>query len=291
MSFVIITDSASNLIDEQLNQYNIKMIPYIVNIAGKEVSCYESGEDNDAKGKEFYDFIRQGGEVTTSLVNPDRFLACFEEYLQQGLDVVFIGISSGLSGTCQSAQIAAEQLSEEYPERKCLVIDSLAASLGEGIMAIKLSEYRAAGWELEAAVEDVVSNRLKMACIFSVADLKYLLKGGRVSTAVAKIGSVLNIKPMLYANNEGKISLNSAVRGRKKALDTIVKKYFDTVLEPENQIIGIAHCDCKEDAEYIAERIREGCSVKDIIINCYDRCTGAHVGPDAIALFYVCKCR
>ncbi|MDO4318890.1 MAG: DegV family protein [Lachnospiraceae bacterium] len=286
MSYVIIVDSASNLVEEQLSQYEIEIIPYYINVDGKEVSCFERNEDDVEKAKRFYDHIRKGGDAHTSLINPERFCACFEPYLQQGRDVVFIGISSGLSGTVQAAKIAAEMLSEKYPERKCIAIDSMAASLGEGIMAIELSQARARGEKLEDSIAWLEKNRLKMACSFSVGDIKYLLKGGRVGSAVAKIGSVLNIKPMLYASNEGKIALDRPVRGRKKALDTLVQKFLDAVVRPEEQIIGIAHCDCKPDADYVIGKILEKCKVKGVINNYYDLCTGAHVGPDAIALFY-----
>ncbi len=286
MSYVIMVDSASNLVEKDLTKYGIEMIPYYINFDGKEISCFEKSEDDVEKAKRFYDRMREGGVAKTSLINPERFAAYFEPYLQQGQDVVFIGISSGLSGTVQSARIAAEMLLEKYPERKCIAIDSLAASLGEGIMAIELSQARARGEDLEESVARLEENRCKMACSFSVGDMKYLLRGGRVGAAMAKIGSVLNIKPMLYASNEGKIALDRPVRGRKKALDMLVQKFLDAALKPEEQIIGIAHCDCKPDADYVIGKILEKCKVKEVINNYYDLCTGAHVGPDAIALFY-----
>lgn len=289
MSYVIIVDSASNLVEEQLLKYDIQIISYNMTVEGQEVACYARGEDDVLKAHRFYDYMRNGGEPKTSLLNPERLSNCFEEYLKKGQDVVFFGISSGLSGTVQAAALVAEDLKEKYPERKCIVIDSMAASLGEGLMAIELSEMRARGEDLEESVQWILDNRLHMACSFSVGDLKYLLRGGRVSATVAKIGSVLNIKPMLYASNEGRISLSIPVRGRKKALDTLVQKFLENVVHPEEQIIGIAHCDCKEDADYVIAKIQEKCSVKGVINNYYDLCTGAHVGPDAIALFYRVK--
>ena len=170
---------------------------------------------------------------------------------------------------------------------QCYVVDSLAASFGEGLMVLKLAELRKKGFSIQEARDWLEQSKLKMRQVFTVGDLHFLRRGGRLSGAAAFVGSLLNIKPLLKGNEEGQIVLNGKTRGMKKALDSLAKDLQEHIVSPETQTIAIAHCDCESDATYLADKIRSLVNVKDIIIRYYDLCTGAHVGPGTVALFYM----
>ena len=291
MSYEIITDSASNLTKDLLDKYNIRMISYFVNIDGEEYSCYDPDRDYAQAGKNFYDNMRNGAKVKTSLVNTARFEDFFRPLLAEGHDIIFVGISSGLSGTVQAAKIAAEDLEEDFPDRKIIIIDSMGASLGEGLLVIELSKLRAQGVSVEDAAKWYESHKMDMNHVFTVDDLKYLQRGGRISAAEALVGSILSIKPVLQADDNGKIISFAKMRGRKKALKEVADQTIKHIVEPEKQTIAIAHCDAPEDAEFIASLVREACPVQDIIIRYYDICTGTHVGPGTVAIFFMGKGR
>lgn len=284
--YKIITDSASNLTEDILKKYDIEMLSYRCMIDNEPYVCYEPGRNDKEDGKEFYDRIRHGANVLTSLISPGDIAKEFARHMKEGFDVLFLTISSKLSGTYQSARMAANEMSDAFPERKCVIVDSLSASLGEGFLAIYASRLRSLGRSIYEAAGWILANRLKMRHIFTVDDLKYLKKGGRISSAASLVGSVLNIKPVLAASREGTIELFAPIRGRKKALDALVDNYLEFAVSPENEMVGIAHCDCPEDADYIASKILSRRPPKEIIKCYYDRCTGSHVGPGAICLFF-----
>ncbi len=287
MAYEIITDSASNLTKDLLDRYNLHMISYHVTLDGEDYLCYDPERDYAEAGKHFYDRMREGAVVSTSLVNTAAFIDYFTPFLEDGKDIIFVGISSGLSGTVQAARIAADDLTEEYPDRRIIVIDSMGASLGEGLMVIGLSERRAEGMSIDEAAAWYEEHKMSMNHIFTVDDLKYLKKGGRISAAAAIVGSILSIKPVLLASNEGKIVSFCNARGRKKALKEIAEQTIKRIVAPEEQVISIAHCDAPEDAEYVASLVRTACPVKDVIIRYYDICTGTHVGPGTVAIFFM----
>ncbi|MBR1471659.1 MAG: DegV family protein [Lachnospiraceae bacterium] len=287
MNYEIITDSASNLTEDLLDSYRIHMISYISNVAGSDFMCFERGRDNEAAAKHFYNAMRDGVRVRTSLINMARFTEIFEPILQDGRDILFVGISGGLTATVQSARIAAEELLETYPDRKIICVDSMSASLGEGLLVIKLSRLRAAGATIEEAAAYYERTKSKMNHIFTVDNLKYLRRGGRISSAEAAIGNLLSIKPILKADDEGKIVVHDKVRGRRRALDYLIQMTKERIVHPERQMIGIAHCDASIETEYIANHFRRELGVQDIIIRYYDLCTGSHVGPGTIAIFFL----
>lgn len=289
--FDIITDSTSNLTEDILMKYNIKMISYICDIDGEEYMCYEPGRDDEEDGRFFYDKIRNGAVVTTSLINSGTMMNEFGQSYEAGNDVLFIGMSSGLTGSCQSALIAADELADEYPERRCIVVDSLAASFGEGFLVLKAAGHRDNGCSIEDTAAWVEDNRLRMRHIFTVDNLKYLRKGGRISGATSLVGNVLGVKPILYATDEGTIDMHQAVRGRRKSLNAIVEDFMHYADANDMEYVGIAHCDCKEDALYVENEIHKVYPELDIIIRVYDRCSGTHVGPGAICLFFMGKDR
>ena len=286
-SYEIMTDSSSNLTQDLLDKYRIKMISYISNVGGKEFPCFDPERDEAEAGHRFYDAMREGVDVQTTLINMARFTEFFEPVLKAGRDILFVCMSGGLTGTVQSARLAAEDLMEEYPDRRIICIDSLSASLGEGILVLKLSRLRAAGATLDEAAAYYERKKLKMNHIFTVGDLKYLKRGGRISSAEAFIGNLLSIKPILKANDEGKIVIHDKVRSRRRALDYLVDMTKSRISDPSRQIIGIAHCDAPMEAEYIATRFKKELDVQDVIVRYYDLCTGSHVGPGTIAIFFM----
>lgn len=287
MSFEILTDSASNLTDDLLEKYGIHMLSCFYLIDDVEYPCYVPGRDYAEAGREFYHKLRNKVDIKTSLINTARLIEFFEPFLQAGRDILFSPISSGLSGTFQAAQEAARQLTERYPERKCIIVDSLGASLGEGLLLCHAAKLRNGGANIEEVQHWIEQNRLKMRQIFTVDDLHFLRRGGRLSGAAALVGSLLNIKPLLKASDKGLIAMDGKTRGRRKALDALAKNFCETVVDPAAQTIGIAHCDCEADAQYLAEKIQSTTPVGNILIRYYDLCTGAHVGPGALALFYM----
>ena len=291
MSYEIITDSASNLTKDLTDQYHIHVISYTININGEDMLCYDENRDFEATAREFYEKMRAGAAVSTSLINSDRFTKYFEPFLIAGKDIIFVGISSGISGTVQAAKIAADDLKETYPERRIEIIDTLSASLAEGLWAIRISELRENGASIDEVLSYFEDHKMSMNQIFTVGDLKYLKRGGRISAAEAAIGNLLSIKPILKGNELGKIVVHEKVRSRQRSLQVLADHTVARLTDPANEYVAIAHCDAYEDTMYIADRIRSMCPVKDIIIRYYDLCTGTHVGPGTIAIFFFGKDR
>ncbi|MBQ9885446.1 MAG: DegV family protein [Lachnospiraceae bacterium] len=289
MKFRICTDSTSNLTDELIDKYGIEMISGKASCEdGSEYTYYVRGRDYATAAKQYYDNMRRGIVYRTSLINTQVFKKFFEPFLKNGEDVLFMGMSSGLTGTCGAARIAAEEFMEKYPDRKCIVVDSLGASLGVGLLLIYAAKLRdEEDYTIEQTAKWLEDNRLKMCHLFTVDDLKYLRRGGRISGAAAAIGSVLNIKPFLRASTEGTIEALEKIRGRKKTLNAIIERVKETITDPENQIISVVHADCEEDGRYVADAIQQACHVKEIIFEYYDICSGTHVGPGALAVFYM----
>lgn len=287
--FDIFTDSGSNLTDKLLRKTNVIIVPMEYYIDGRS---YLSGDKNDPKQTGFvYELLRKKAAVKTTLINADRFVQTFKKSLDKGRDVLYIGMSSGLSGTYMQAKLAADSLHTAYPERKIITVDSLSGSLGLGLLVYYAAEEKRMGKSIDEVADWLNSARYKMNHCFTVNDLMYLKRGGRLSGASALAGTVLHIKPIIIANDEGKLVLSEKQRGRKAALDRIVSLFKQNAALPQDQIIGIGHADCPKDAEYLANKIRSIASVKDIIINCIDPVFGSHCGPDCIALFYFANAR
>lgn len=291
MSYVIFTDSASNITKDLADQYDIRIISYTIHIEGKDFLCYEEDRDFEATGKDFYSKMRSGCHITTSLINSDTLSKNFEPVLAQGQDIIFVSISSGISGTAQAARIAADELKERYPDRRIEIVDTLSASLAEGLWAMEFSKRRANGAGIDDLLEYFEKEKMNMNQIFTVGDLTYLKRGGRISATEATIGNLLSIKPILKGNEEGKIIVHEKVRTRHRSLQAIAAHTVSRIVHPEETVVCIAHCDVPEDAKFIADYIKERCPVKDIIIRYYDLCTGTHVGPGTVAIFFFGKDR
>lgn len=293
--FEIIVDSAANIPADLVKKFKIKVLSFVNLVNGKEVTCFNpdlSEEEERQKGKEYYDAIRSGAEVKTGLISSGIFEDTFREILEQDKDILYFSLSKNISGNYNSARIAAEELmdSGEY-SHKIRLIDSLNASLAQGILAIYASEMRDKGMAFDDVADELETYPARMNGVFTVGDLKYLSRTGRISGTSALIGNVLSIKPILRGNKDGYIVQYKKCRGRKSALNELISLVCDNIVDSENQIIGITHADAYEDSLYIMEQIQKRIKVRDFINTSYDFCTGSHVGPDTIALFFMAKDR
>ena len=287
-TFDIFVDSAANLTDEMIENNDIKVVPYTCSIDGKEMEGYEKGVPYEQIAKKFYEAMANGSETKTTLINAEKIKTAVIPSLEAGKDVLFITISSQISGTHNQAKIAAEELKELYPERKMLVADSFNASLGEGMFAVHAARLGELGVDIETCAKWIEDHKLNMNSVFTVAQLKYLKRGGRISTALAIAGTLLNIKPILKGDANGKIAFEGTERGRRKALSRLAEQFEKNVIGPESQTVCITHADCLEDAELLRDMlIARGAT--DVVINMYDICSGAHVGPGTVALFFMGK--
>ncbi len=289
--FQIVVDSAANIPAELVKKYDIKVLSFVNLVNGEELTCFDptlSPEEERAKGHDYYEAVRKGAEIKTGLVSEGEFEDTFRKIVESGEDVLYISLSKNISGTYNSARLAAEDVMDDAPEgRKILLLDSLNASLAQGILAIYASEMRAKGMEIDAVYEVLKDMPAKMNGVFTVGDLKYLAKTGRINGAMALVGNVLSIKPILRGNKEGFIVQFKKCRGRKVVLNELVNLVCNNIVDPENQIIGIAHADAYEDSLYVMDEIQKRIQVRGFINTSYDYCTGSHVGPDTIALFFM----
>ncbi len=283
--FEIITDSSANLSNSMVKELGIRVIPLTFFLGDTEHSSFNEDEEFDYAS--YYDRLRKKEHVKTSLINAERFEEQYEKALSEGKDILAINVSSGISGTFQASKIAADAVRERYPERQIIVIDSLAASIGQGLLVYYAAKMREEGKSIEETADWVYKNRLKLIHQFTVDDLFFLKRGGRLSGGVAIIGTVLQIKPVLHVDNDGHLIAQEKVKGRKKSLNRIVEMMEGKIVNPEEQVLAICHGDCIDDAEYLAKKVRERYNVKDIIINVLDPVIGAHSGPGTVALFYL----
>ena len=288
MSFKILSDASCNLSAQMMDELGIVYKSLnLISEDGTETKNYLKDESFSFKG--FYDRLRNKENIKTSLLNVEEFTDAYKEILDEDFDVLAITVSSGISGTYQAAKIAADDLREQYPDRKIIVIDSLCASIGHGLMVYYAAMMKNEGKSIDEVADFVYKNRLNMVHNFTVDDLFFLKRGGRLSGGVAVIGTILQIKPVLHVNNEGKLISLSKVNGRKKSINALFETFKENVVDPDNQVMAICHGDCLEDAEYLANKIRNEYNPKDIIINYCDPVIAAHAGPGVLALFYMGK--
>ena len=276
----LFTDTSANLPVEIIDEYGIEVVPFSYTIDGVEYI-----PEREFDGKAFYAAMRAGSAVKTSMVNTGTFIERFKTALDAGKDVLYIGMSGGISGTANAALMAKQELDEEYPDRKIVVIDTLAASLGEGLFVIKAAEQLRDGAALDTIEEDIRAQVPSMCQSFTVDDLKYLKNTGRVSGAAAIIGNVLSIHPILIGDYEGKIVVKAKVRGMKRTLDALAERYAELALS-KTETIGIAHADNEEGKAYLVQRLRDKGLTGKCLSVCYEPVTGSHVGPGTVALFF-----
>ncbi len=289
MSYVIVTDSAANLPEELYEKCGITVISLTFQVDGKEYLSYEKGKKTDLK--QFYDMMRRKETISTSLISPDRFTKAFSEILDAGQDILYVAFDSSLSGTYQSATITVQDLQEKYPDRKILVVDTLSASAGEGLLVYYAAKLRDEGKSIDEVYNWLIEHRLNVCHWFTVDDLFFLKRGGRVSAATAVVGSLLQVKPVMHVSDAGKLEVVSKARGRKQAMNSLVSEMEKTVVDPQKQLVIVAHGDCEEDAQYIMKQIKEKFTVKETLIHHLDPVIGAHSGPGTLAVFYMGSAR
>lgn len=291
MNFEIVTDSSCNLTENIIDQFGIHVLPLTFMGNGKQYQSYLKGEVTDLK--QFYTMMREGTQFTTSLPSLADSEALISGLLQAGRDVLYIGFSSGLSGTYEATNLLLRELAERFPERTILSVDTLAASAGEGLLVWYAAKMACEGASIHSTHAWLEENKLKLAHWFTVDDLMHLMRGGRVGAVSAYAGTMLNIKPVMHVDDAGKLIPLAKVRGRKKSLHALVDNMERTVTHPVNeQLVFITHGDCLEDAEFVAADIRKrfGEDV-EIAINYVDPVIGAHTGPGVVALFFLASGR
>lgn len=279
------TDTSANLPLALLREYDIAVIPFSYTVNGV---AEDYSEETDFDGKAFYDAMRRGAEVKTSMVNPATAAAFFERALAQGDDVLYVGMSGGISGTAQAAVIAAGELTGKYPARKIVTIDTYAASLGEGLQVLEAARMIEEGKSLDEIKAHLLSRRPHMCQFFTVDDLAYLKRGGRISSATALIGTVLSIKPILCGDETGHIVSCGKVRGMKRAYQELANYYDGRALD-KSEMLGIAHADNEEGAQALIALLRDKGFTGECLNVVYEPVTGAHVGPGTVALFFYGK--
>lgn len=286
--FVITTDSNSDLTREYLKENNITVISHYYEIDGENY-----GEDNLLPDHEFYERMRKGSMPVTMASNPAVIRDIFTQKVTSGYDVVHISFSSALSCGCSNVTVGASEIMEKYPESRILVFDSLSVSLTQGIMIMKVVEMKKAGASIDEVEEWLKANVGRFKCFFTVDDLFHLHRGGRVSRTTAIVGTLINVKPILCTNPEGKLVPDGKVRSRKKSLASIVDSMVEKIKAggPDRLPIGIAHGDCIEDAEFVAELIKkrfdeENLGTPELVINVVSPSIGAHSGPNAVGLCF-----
>lgn len=284
MAFSILTDTSANLPSAFVREHEIRVIPFTY-FRGEQAFTCLNPDTFDAAA--YYGAMRRGEHFTTSQIVPQTYIDLLRPMLAEGQEVLFVGMSSGISGSFHSAELAREELLEEFPEAKLRLVDSLGASLGEGLLVFDAVEARAQGLSLDETAERLLALRQRVCQVFTVDDLMYLHKGGRVSGAAAVVGTVLNIKPILKGNEDGKIVTTAKVRSRKRAVEALAAKYDALVINADTQTVCIAHADCAADAEYLQELLRRNHPPKEILTVDYEPVTGSHVGPGALALFFL----
>ena len=278
----LFTDTSANLPVALTKQHHITVVPFSYTVDGKET---DYPDDVDFDGAAFYGAMRRGAVVKTSMVNPDLMANYFERALSQGDDVLYVGMSGGISGTAHAAALAAEELREKYPHAKIMTIDTYAASLGEGLQVLEAAELLRAGRSFEEVGDRILARRPHMCQFFTVDDLNYLKRGGRISGAAALVGSVLGIKPILRGDETGHIVSCGKARGNKKAYAELAD-YFDKRALDKTARIGIAHADNREGTDYLLGLLRERGFTGECLEVYYEPVTGAHVGPGTVALFF-----
>lgn len=292
MSFELVTDSCCNLAEETIDRYGLHVLPLTFMADGEDTvyQSYLKGEKTDLS--QFYKMMRDGKVFRTSLPNLSNTEALFRSLLDAGRDILYLGFSSGLSGTYEATELLAKQLRGEYPDRKIYTVDTLAASGGQGLLVWHACQHAEAGEGIDAVRDWVEVNKLRLAHWFTVDDLMFLWRGGRVSKTSAWAGTLLNIKPVLHVDDEGHLIPMEKVRGRKKSLTALLNHMEKTGTQPlADQMVFITHGDCLEEAQWLEQQIRERFGVRDIVVNCIDPVIGAHSGPGTMALFFLASSR
>ena len=282
-NYIILTDSGTDFTPEMIKELDVELLDLTVKLEGEEPRA------NSALDlPELYAFLREKKSASTAAVNLDTFLEVMTPHLEAGKDILYLGFSSGLSSTFASGRLAAEELSEKYPDRKILVADTLCASLGQGLLVYHAAKQRQNGASIEEVRDFVEANKLNLCHWFTIDDLFFLTRGGRVSATTAVVGTMLGIKPVMHVDNEGHLINVSKARGRRASIDALFDKAKETMIGDRSEaVVFISHGDCIEDAEYLADRIRKELGVKEVRIGYVGAVIGSHSGPGTLALFFL----
>ncbi|MBE6577424.1 MAG: DegV family protein [Ruminococcaceae bacterium] len=278
--YVILTDSGTDLSAEMAKQLDIEILDLMVIMENEEPRPNSSVET-----KEFYKFLSEKHMATTSAVNSETFAEVMEKIVTDGKDVIYLGFSSGLSNTYNAGRLAAEEIAEKHPEAKVYAVDTLCASLGEGMLVYLAAKKKQAGATIDELRDYVEANKLHLCHWFTVEDLMFLKRGGRVSAATAVVGTMLSIKPVMHVDNAGKLIKMGTARGRKASVDALFEKTKANAIEKD--IMFICHGDCIDDANYLADRLKNELGVKEVIIDYTGVVIGSHSGPGTLAVFYI----
>ena len=284
-SFVIVTDSSADLSAQMAEKAGVQVLPLRFTVGGK--TYYNWPDNREMDPKVFYRMLREGEVATTAAVNISQYLDMLEPILQSGTDVLVLSFSSGLSATYDSSRLAAEELREKYPQRKIFAVDTLCASLGQGLLVWHAAQLKDQGKSIEEVRDWVEENKLHLCHQFTVDDLHFLKRGGRISATTAVVGTMLKIKPVLHVDDGGKLVNIGKARGRRASLKALVDRMEETAIDPAGQTVFISHGDCMEDAEYVAGLVKERMGVQDVRINYLGPVIGAHSGPGTLALFHL----
>lgn len=283
--YVILTDSSCDLPADLVQALKIVILPLTFRLNGKDYKNFLDG--SNLSFREFYLHIRNGESCVTNAVNIEEYKAAVEPFLQEGKDVLCICFSSGLSATWNAAKIACTDLASHYPERTIEVVDSLSASLGQGLLVYYAAQKRKAGESLDSVTNWLEQNKLHLCHWFTVDDLQYLKRGGRISTATAVLGTMMGMKPVMHMDESGHLAGVSKVRGRRASLDALVNHMEQTAVDPKDQVVFISHADAYTDAKYVAKQVKTHLGVKKVLINFVGPVIGAHAGPGTVALFFL----
>lgn len=282
MSFVIFADGTANLPQALLDC--VELLPCTYCVDG--VQTEYTGDLDSFDAHDYYAQLKDGRKITTSLLNTHLFVSHFRPVLEQGQDVIYVSMSSGISGTYQAAILAKEELEEEFPQRYVHIVDSHGCGFGIGLLVLQAVELSRQGLSAREAGALLDADVPHICQYFTVEDLNFLKRTGRVTGATAAIGTVLNIKPILYGNNDGHIVSSSKVRGKKKAIEALADMYAQKQQGCENRLVAISHGDCPEEAAQLAEKVKAICNPKQLLIVPHEPFSGAHVGPGMLALFF-----
>lgn len=282
-NYVIFTDSGTDFSEELIKKCDVVQLELTLIIEGEEPK-----PNNEVEPKRLYELLRAKKRATTSAINVEAFKSAMRKYLEEGVDILYLGFSSGLSGTFNAGRIACEELSEEFPERKLYAVDTLCASLGQGLLVYHAARMRLDGAAIDEVRDFAESNKLRVCHWFTVDDLFFLKRGGRVGAASAVLGTVLGIKPVMRVNDEGKLVKSSTVRGRRASIDALCEKAKTSAIDAKAKLVAfISHGDCEDDAKYLAEKVKNDVGFKDVIIGYVGSVIGSHSGPGTLALFYL----
>ena len=285
MSYQIVTDSACNLTEETIDAFGLEILPLTFMVDGVQHRSYLKGEKTDLR--QFYTMMREGKVITTSLPNMQETETTLRRVLDAGRDVLYLGFSSALSGTYEATELLMKQLAGEYPERTLCAVETFAASGGEGMLVYLACKKKEAGASLEEVADFVRETRDHLCHWFTVDDLMFLFRGGRVSRTSAWAGTLLNIKPVMHVDNEGRLVPVEKALGRRKAIKALVDHMEQTAIDPANQTIFITHGDCIEDVVLLESEIKKRLGCTEFVVNYVDPVIGAHSGPGTLALFFV----